>query len=84
MKLDGISARARKGGYVLYADGHSEVWERKSEGWGTWWRRARGEEREFEVVDVDNGTRKRGFFWLNTTSGRKNVNGNAERRPLLD
>jgi hypothetical protein len=82
-KLVGISARARKGGYVLYEDGRGDVWERKSEGWGKWWRRVRGEEGEFEVVDVDDGTRKRGFVWWSTTSGRKNGNGDVERRPLL-
>jgi len=71
-----LGARARNGGYVLYEDGTGEVWVRKSEGWGKWWRRMMGEEKEFEVEEVDDGTRKRGFFWWNTRD--------AERRPLLE
>lgn len=71
-----LTSRAKKGGYVLYEDGTGEVWVRKSEGWGKWWRRMMGEEKEFEVEEVDDGTRKRGFFWWNTRD--------AERRPLLE
>jgi hypothetical protein len=78
-----VGARASKGGYVLYGDGHEEIWERKSEEWGTWWRRLRGEEKEFEVLEVDDGTRKRGFFWWNNRSGGMASNGNAERTPLI-
>lgn len=70
-----LGARASRGGYVVYEDGRSGVWVRKGEGWGQWWRRMRGEQREFEVEEVDDGTRKRGFFWWNTRE--------EERRPLL-
>ncbi|KAF7568057.1 hypothetical protein PtrM4_126700 [Pyrenophora tritici-repentis] len=71
-----LGARAKKGGYVLYEDGTGEVWVRKSEGWGKWWRRFMGEEKEFEIEEVDDGTRKRGFFLWNTRD--------EERRPLLE
>ncbi|KAL7775926.1 hypothetical protein CFE70_006338 [Pyrenophora teres f. teres 0-1] len=70
-----LGARAKRGGYVVYGDGSGEVWVRKSEGWGKWWRRVMGEQKEFEVEEVDDGTRKRGFFLWNTRD--------EERRPLL-
>jgi hypothetical protein len=70
-----LGARASRGGYVIFEDGTGGVWVRKSEGWGKWWRRVRGEQKEFEVEVVDDGTRKRGFFWWNTRD--------QERRPLL-
>jgi hypothetical protein len=60
----------------MYEDGSGETWLRKSEGWRRWWRRVRGEQKEFEVEEVDEGTGKRGFFWWNTRD--------AERRPLLE
>ena len=75
VKWAGLGARASKGGYVVFGDGSSGIWVRRSERWGRWWRRVRGEQKEFEVEEVDDGTRKRGFFWWNTRG--------EERRPLL-
>jgi hypothetical protein len=71
-----LSARTSKGGYAVYEDGTGGIWVRKSEGWVQLWRRMSGEQKEFKV---DDGTSKRGFFWWN-----RNVNSEAERRPLLD
>lgn len=65
--------RARSGGYVVYEDGRGGVWVR--EGWGRWWRRVGGMQREEEVEVVDEGTGRRGFIWWNERGG--------ERRPLL-
>jgi hypothetical protein len=76
IKWAGLGARASRGGYVIHEDGSEDIWVRKSEGWRRWWSRVRGEQQEFEVKEVDEGTRKRGFFWWNTR--------NAERRPLLE
>ncbi|EMD92164.1 hypothetical protein COCC4DRAFT_129925 [Bipolaris maydis ATCC 48331] len=70
-----VGARARRGGHVLFEDGRGGVWEREREGWGKWWRRVRGEEREGEVEVVDEGTGRRGFVWWNERG--------TERRPLL-
>jgi hypothetical protein len=79
IKWAGLGASASKGGYAVYEDGTGGVWVRKSEGWAKWWRRMRGEQKEFEVEEVDDGTPKRGFFWWN-----QNANREAEWRPLLD
>ncbi|KAI4960990.1 hypothetical protein J4E86_000015 [Alternaria arbusti] len=76
IKWVGFGAKASRGGYALYEDGTEEVWVRRGESWGKWWRRVNGEQKEFEVEEVDGGTHKRGFFWWNTRD--------AERRPLLE
>ena len=78
-KRAGLGTKARKGGYAVHEDGTGGVWVRKSEGWAKWWRRGRGEQKEFEVEEVDDGTLKRGFFWWNQSADRE-----AERMPLLD
>lgn len=75
MQLVLLGARARKGGYVVHEDGSGGVWVRRSEGWGRWWRRTRGEPREFEVEEIDDGTGRRGWVWWDNRVG--------ERRPLL-
>lgn len=71
-----LGARARRGGYVLYEDGSAGIWVRRGEGWGKWWRRVTGNQKEFEVEEIDEGTRQRGFFWWNARD--------QERRPLLE
>jgi hypothetical protein len=83
--------RARMGGWVVYgegegdAEGDGEVWVRRAEGWGMWWRRVRGRERENEGLVVDEGTRERAWWtWRNV--GRKRgiaIGGEGERRALL-
>ena len=75
IKLAGLGTRGSRGGYVIFEDGSEDIWVRKSEGWGMWWRRVSGKPKEFEIEEVDEGTRKRGFFWWNTRD--------AERRLLL-
>lgn len=79
-KWIGLGLRARKGGYVVYEDGSGEVWVRKSESWGKWWRRLRGDEKEFEVEEIDGGTAERGRFWW---AGGKKKSTSGERQPLL-
>lgn len=78
----GVALKARKGGWRIHEDGTGEIWVRRSEGWGKWWRRVRGEEREFEVEEVDEGTPERGWFLWG--AGMRRENGSAsERRSLL-
>ncbi|KAF2245840.1 hypothetical protein BU26DRAFT_399180, partial [Trematosphaeria pertusa] len=54
--------KVRKGGWVVYADGREGVWVRRKEGWGRWWRRVRGQEREREALVIDGGTRDRSWW----------------------
>jgi hypothetical protein len=61
-----------------------EIWVRKSESWGTWWRRVRGEQKEFEFEEIDDGTPKRGKAWWGVGESRKSGFRSAERRPLLE
>ena len=82
-KWIGLGMRARKGGYVVYEDGSGEVWVRKGEGWGKWWRRVKGDQKEFEVEEIDEGTPKRGMFWWRGWKGKKFGDQEAERQPLL-
>ncbi|KAF1847743.1 uncharacterized protein K460DRAFT_276371 [Cucurbitaria berberidis CBS 394.84] len=78
-----LGLSARRGGYVIYDDGSEEVWVRKGEGWGAWWKRVRGEQKEFEVEEVHEGTSKRGWIWWGSGKGRNVGVRGAERRPLL-
>ncbi|EUC47008.1 hypothetical protein COCMIDRAFT_91234 [Bipolaris oryzae ATCC 44560] len=70
-----VGTRARRGGWVVYEDGSSGLWVREREGWGTLWRRVGGRQREEDVLEVDEGTRRRGFVWWGAAR--------EERRPLL-
>jgi hypothetical protein len=84
-----LGARARKGGYVMRPNEgeqwRGDIWVRKSESWGRWWRRVRGEQKEFEVEDVDEGsTRETGRMWWGGEQSRKSTLQGAERRPLLE
>lgn len=80
----GLGLRARSGGYVVYPgeqDYRGTMWVRKSESWGKWWRRVRGDEKEFEIEEVDDGsTRETGRFWW--SSVRQDA-ARTERAPLL-
>jgi hypothetical protein len=85
----GFGVRARKGGYVVYPSEEEryqgDVWVRRGETWGKWWRRIRGEQKEFEVEDVDEGsTRGTARSWWGSGNGRENGHQATERRPLLD
>jgi hypothetical protein len=83
----GFGARASKGGYVVYPNEEEwkeDVWVRRGESWSKWWWRVNGEQREFEVEEVDDGsTRSTGRMWWGTGRGRKIGFQGAERRPLL-
>lgn len=83
----GLGARASKGGYVVYpneVEYEEDVWVRRSESWASWWWRVNGEQKEFEVEEVDDGsTRSTGRMWWGTGHGRKIGFQGAERRPLL-
>jgi hypothetical protein len=88
VKLIGLGVRAQKGGYVVYPGEEErykeDVWVRRSETWGEWWRRIRGEQKEFEVEDVDEGsTRGTARSWWGNWTGRENAHQTTERRPLL-
>ncbi|KAF2125437.1 hypothetical protein P153DRAFT_324741 [Dothidotthia symphoricarpi CBS 119687] len=70
------------GGWRIHEDGTEEIWVRKGESWGRWWRRLDGDEREFEVEEVDGGTAERS--WHAWGAGGRGQNGSAgERRSLL-
>ena len=79
-----LAARAGKGGWVVYQDGSGEVWARRSESWGTWWRRLRGTPREEEELVLDQGTDERSkWVWWTWGKDRKSAQEAEERRPLL-
>ncbi|KAL6704490.1 hypothetical protein ACN47E_008119 [Coniothyrium glycines] len=59
--------RGSKGGYAVYGDGTQGIWVRGNEISGSWRRRMRAKQREFEVEDIVDGVPRRV----------------AERRPLL-
>lgn len=62
-------------GWVQYADGTGEIWMRR-ESWGKWWRRITGQQKEFEVEEVDDGTSERGWSWWR--AAKRSINGSAE------
>ena len=68
--------KARKGGWVQYADGRGEVWVRRGEGWWVWWRRVRGKAREAD----EGGEGTRAWWWKWRKRGK---GGSGEERPLL-
>jgi hypothetical protein len=69
-----LALRGSSGGYVLFGDGTGETWVR-SESWGKWWRRVTGQQREYEVEEVDEGTNERGWSWWR--AAKRSVNGTA-------
>lgn len=83
----GMGARAAKGGTVVYPNEEewkTAVWVRHGESWAKWWRRVRGEQKEFEVEEVDDGsTRSTGRNWWGVGRGKRIGVQDAERRPLL-
>ncbi|KAF2023617.1 hypothetical protein EK21DRAFT_105200 [Setomelanomma holmii] len=87
-KWCGLGLRARRGGWFVYEEQvvrDEDVWVRKSESWGKWWRRVRGEQKEFEVEEMDEGSpRETGrTWWRGVRAAGSEIRG-AERRPLLD
>lgn len=78
-----LALRARRGGYRIHQDGTGEIWVRKSEEWSKWWRRVRGEQTEFEVEEIDEGTPTRGWNWW--AAGKRARGGvHDARTPLLN
>jgi hypothetical protein len=86
-KWVGLSIRSAKGGWVVYEEEivrRGEIWVRKPEGWGPWWRRMRGQQRESEVLIVDDGARERSkWVWWNVFGSRSQNEGNTEERRAL-
>jgi len=48
----------------------------RKESWGKWWRRITGQQKEYEVEEVDGGTNEIGWNWWRTA--KKAVNGSAD------
>ncbi|KAF2800425.1 hypothetical protein K505DRAFT_345250 [Melanomma pulvis-pyrius CBS 109.77] len=84
-KWIGIASRAHKGGWVVYEDGSGEIWVRRPDSWGRWWRKVIGRPKEEEEMVLDDGIEERSkWVWRNVFSRRKNLQPEqAERRPLL-
>lgn len=61
-----------------------DIWVRRSESWGRWWRRVNGDQKEFEVEEMDDGTPERGRTWWAGGNNGKIAPHGAERRPLLE
>lgn len=61
------------------------IWVRRGESWSKWWWRVNGEQKEFEVEEVDDGsTRNTAKMWWASARGREIGSQGTERRPLLD
>ncbi|KAF2269321.1 hypothetical protein CC78DRAFT_277514 [Lojkania enalia] len=84
IKITTFATKARKGGWILYADGSGEVWVRK-ETWGRWWRRVRGKPREDAEVIIDGGARERAWWaWRSWLWPQRCIHHAVEeRQPLL-
>ena len=75
--------RSRKGGYVLFDDGTGEIWVREGEDWSRWWRKLSGNQRKFEIEDVDNRSFKDRRPRRNTKNKTQVAGDGSERTPLL-
>ncbi|KAF2465219.1 uncharacterized protein BDR25DRAFT_270741 [Lindgomyces ingoldianus] len=76
--------KAGKGGWIVYADGSGEVWFRRKESWGRWWRRTRRRSREEEELVVGEGTGERlRWFWWVWRKERRAAEPEAEERTAL-
>jgi hypothetical protein len=87
-KWVGLSLRSARGGWTVYEEEivrRGEVWERKPEGWGSWWRRMRRKQKENEILIVDDGAQERSrWVWRNTFGSRRQIEADeGERRGLL-
>lgn len=70
-----LAIKGSNNGWVQYEDGTGEIWVRK-ESWGKWWRRITGQQKEFEVEEVDEGTGERGWNWWR--AAKQTINGSAD------
>ncbi|CAI6306138.1 unnamed protein product [Periconia digitata] len=79
-----FAMRARRGGWVVYGNGREEVWSRKGENWRRWWRRMRGQIRDDETEELDNGTWERSWrFWNGAPKHHPIRSNGSETQPLL-
>jgi hypothetical protein len=80
-------ARAGKGGWTVYGENverREEVWKRKAESWGRWWRKMTGRLREDERLVLDDGIEERSkWVWWSMFSQGRRATDQSERRPLL-
>lgn len=84
-----VGPHPRRVGYVVYPNDEEpwkgDIWVRRSEGCGNWWRRMRGDQKEFEIEEVADGSLQETRRM--SSRGRSNKRGggmrSAERRPLL-
>ena len=70
-----LAIKGSNNGWVQYEDGTGEIWVRK-ESWGKWWRRTTGQQKEYEVEEVDGGTNEIGWNWWKTA--KRAINGSAD------
>lgn len=70
-----LAIKGSNNGWVQYEDGTGEIWVRK-ESWGKWWRRVTGQQKEYEVEEVDGGTNEIGWNWWRMA--KSSVNGSAD------
>jgi hypothetical protein len=89
LKWVGVDLWARKGGFVLYPNDEEswkgELWVRRKEGWVKRLRRIRGDQKEFEVIEVGDGsTRDIVKRWWGGRSSKQSDLQSTERRPLLE
>lgn len=70
-----LAIKGSNNGWVQYEDGTGEIWVRK-ESWGKWWRRITGQQKEYEVEEVDGGTNEIGWNWWKTA--KRAINGSAD------
>ena len=77
--------KARRGGWVAYQDGSGEIWVRREESWGAWWRKVIGRPKEEEELLVDDGVEERSkWVWWNLFVKKRLVRLRSEdTRPLL-
>ena len=77
-----LAIKGSNNGWGQYEDGTGESWVRK-ESWGKWWRRLTGQQKEYEIEEVDDGNRERGWNWWR--AAKRSINGSAdEGRVRLD
>ncbi|KAH7071221.1 hypothetical protein BKA63DRAFT_517549 [Paraphoma chrysanthemicola] len=83
----GLGWRSRRGGWIMYGEEIvrvEDVWVRSSVSWGTWWRKRTGEQKEFEIDEiVDGSPRKNGKTWWTSLRLWRPEGQGAESRPLL-
>jgi len=70
----------------VYGDGSGEIWVRKGDSWGRWWRKLIGKPKEDEDLALDDGIEERSnwAFWrLFSRERNVRLEEEEERRPLF-